>query len=75
MPATEETFTIAPPPASSILGTVYLQVRNTPLTFTASAASHPARSSSRMPPVRATPTLLCSTLGAPKASAALASEP
>jgi hypothetical protein len=40
MPATDEMFTIEPPPARRIAGMAYLVPRNTPLALTAITRSH-----------------------------------
>jgi hypothetical protein len=42
MPATEEMFTMEPPPDWRIAGIAYLVPRNTPLAFTAMTRSHSA---------------------------------
>src|SRR5215211_3710066 len=67
-PATEETLTIVPPPASRMCGKAALESEKGARRFTASVRSQPSTSSSSTVPGASVPAALTSTSMCPKAS-------
>src|SRR5215203_4041012 len=74
-PATEETLTIVPPPASRMNGKTALDSKNGALRFTESVRSQPSTSSSSTVPGVSVPAALTSTSMRPKASTARSTAP